>query len=112
MPPRKKSVKSESISCGVRYAEIPGSRMNAIRLILPFRTTPHLINQMKCGCQPKFEDKNPIDTAAAAALLLTLNENLIVFKRTKNQMIEMQYLNAGAQMAISFALPAPMSSIR
>ena len=86
--------------------------MNALRIIFDLRTNPHFINSIQCACQPKFEDKNPIDTATAAALLLTLNENLIVFKRTKNQMIEMKYMNAGGMMVISFALPAPLSSVR
>ena len=95
MPTRKKSVKSETVKYGVEYKALPGSRMNALRCIVDLKTTPHLINAMQCGCAPKFEDPNPYDTAAAAALLTTLNENMIVFKKTKNQMIEMKYINSG-----------------
>ncbi len=95
MPTRKKSVKSETVKYAVEYKALPGSRMNALRFILDLKTTPHLITAMQCGCVPKFEDPSPYDTAAAAALLMTLNENMIVFKKTKNQMIEMKAINSG-----------------
>jgi hypothetical protein len=46
---------------------------------------------LQCGCAPKIDDPNPYGSATAAALLQTFEENMIVFKNTKNQAIEMHY---------------------
>lgn len=85
MPPRKNSQQAEKMKIPVSYEEIEYSRSNALRLTLELKSNPHFIKAMQCGKAPLFEDKNPCDTATAAALLLTVNENIIVFKATKNQ---------------------------
>lgn len=85
MPPKKQPTQSETVKYGVRYVAIPGSRMNALRIVFELKSTPHLIKMMQCGCAPKFEDRNPYDTATAAAILVTFEENMIVFKNSKNQ---------------------------
>ena len=58
--------------------------MNALRISFQLYTIPHFIEMLKCGCKPKIVDPNPYDSATAAALLQTLEENMIVFKNTKN----------------------------
>jgi hypothetical protein len=73
----------------VNYKGVEGAKMNGLRIIFPLHTIPHFIKMLQCGCPPKIQDPSPFDSATAAALVQTLEENMIVFKNTKNQPIEM-----------------------
>lgn len=111
MPPRKQSG-SEPLKYGVTYEAVEGAKMNALRVTIQLNTIPHFIKMLQCGCAPKIQDPSPYESAVAAAVLMTFEENMIVFKNTKNQPIEMHYGVFHGLLVVTFTLPSSMASIR
>ena len=70
------------------------------------------MQNFKCGVPGKVEDPNPIDSALAYTLIETLKDNILAFKTTKNQMIELKYLYTYGDFKIAFILPSSSASIK
>jgi hypothetical protein len=75
------------------------------------------INAAMCGCRSPdlekiAEDRNPIHSCLAAALLKSFHEKILIFKNTKNKPLEIKHAVLNNKLLISFITPPDTSSIK
>jgi hypothetical protein len=66
----------------------------------------------KCGCAPKFTDAEPYDTALATAILLSIEENMILLNNSANKPVTVKYVTASSMFYVNMILTTSRSSVK
>lgn len=72
---------------------------------------PHFIKRLRCGNDPEFEDKAPVETAVVAALLSSLEENMIAMNATSNNIAKLSILHSSRDTYATFSFGGSASGI-